>query len=64
MENDNYFQEERDKIIKGLEEAYKKLIEFKKQKNTPLVVSRNGEIMEVNPNKAFPTISYKRESKT
>ncbi|MFC3811398.1 hypothetical protein [Lacihabitans lacunae] len=38
-----------DKIIEGLEIAYKKLIEFKKYKKTPLIVSRDGKVIEIYP---------------
>jgi hypothetical protein len=61
MENNQYFKEERNKIVKGLEEVYKRLVEFKKQKNTPLVVSRNGKIIEINPNQIQSTITYERK---
>lgn len=40
-----------DKIIDGLEKAYKKLIEFKKYKKTPIIVSRDGKILEISPEK-------------
>jgi len=32
METKEQFKEERDKIVKGLEETYKRLVEYKKQK--------------------------------
>ena len=54
-------KELRDKIIKGLEEAYKRLVEFKKQKNSPIVVSKNGEILEIDPNEIQPATLYKRK---
>lgn len=38
-----------DKILFGLEKTYEKLIESKKQKNSPLVVMRNGKIVRVKP---------------
>jgi len=38
-----------DKIIAGLELAYKRLIEFKKYKKTPIIVSKDGKIIELNP---------------
>jgi hypothetical protein len=38
-----------DKIIEGLERAYKKLIEFKKYKKTPLIVSKDGKVVEIYP---------------
>ena len=64
MTKDNqYLKEERDKIVKGLEESYRKLVEYKKHKNSPLIVSRNGKIVKVDPNKICPTTSYKRNTK-
>ncbi len=47
-ENLNKSQNEfADKVMKGLELSFQKLLEFKKQKNSPLVVVRNGKIVEV-----------------
>ncbi|MCH7398314.1 hypothetical protein MM236_09950 [Belliella sp. DSM 107340] len=60
METKEHLKEERDKIVKGLEEAYRKLVEFKKANNSPLVVVRNGKIVEIDPNDVPPTILYKR----
>ena len=37
------------KILLGLEKAYKKLIEFKKQKNTELVIMKNDKIVKIKP---------------
>ena len=54
------FKEERDKIIKGLEETYRRLVEFKKQKNSPMIVIREGKIVAVDPNDILPTTLYKR----
>jgi hypothetical protein len=39
--------ENRDKILKGLEEAYRKLIEFKKYKKTPMVIGKDGKVVEI-----------------
>ena len=39
----------RNKILLGLEKAYEKLIEFKKQKNTELVIMKDGKIVKVKP---------------
>lgn len=36
-------------IKKGLEKAYLKLIEFKKYKKTPIVVSKGGKVVEIQP---------------
>jgi len=48
--------ENKDKIIAGLEKAYKKLIEFKKYKNSPLITYQDGEIVEIAPDKIPPAI--------
>ena len=53
-------KEERDKIVKGLEETYRRLIEYKKQKKSPMVVIKNGKIVEIDPNEMQPTTLYKR----
>ena len=39
----------RDKILVGLDKVYDKLIEFKKQKNTELVVIKDNKIVKVKP---------------
>ncbi len=36
-------------ILKGLEKSYEKLIEFKKQKNSVLVVLRDNKIVKIKP---------------
>jgi|1048.fasta_scaffold12373_1 hypothetical protein len=40
-------EEFKDKVLKGLELSFQKLLEFKKQKNSPLVVMRNGKIVKI-----------------
>lgn len=35
------------KMIQGMELTFQKLLEFKKQKNSPLVVMRNGKIVKI-----------------
>jgi hypothetical protein len=37
----------RDKILVGLEKAYVKLLEFKKQKNSPLVIIKDNKIQKI-----------------
>lgn len=39
----------RDKIVKGLEKVYDKLIEFKKEKKSELVIMRGGKIVKIKP---------------
>lgn len=55
-------KDERDKIVKGLEETYRRLIEYKKQKKSPMIVLRNGEIVAVDPYEILPTTLYKRST--
>jgi len=38
-----------EKVRQGLEISFKKLIEFKKYKKTPLIILRDGKIEEIDP---------------
>ena len=49
----------RKKIVIGLEEAYKSLVIYKKQKNSPLIISKDGKIVEIEPCDILPTTIYK-----
>lgn len=60
MRTKEQLREERDNIVKGLEETYRKLILFKKEKNSPMIVLRGGKITEVDPNDIPPTTLYRR----
>ena len=39
--------ERRNKILKGLEKAYEKMIDFKKERKSELVVIRNNKIVKI-----------------
>lgn len=52
------FKEERKLILKGLEKAYEKMVKFKKEKGSPLVVSENGEIVKIPVEEILPTTKY------
>ncbi|MEO6682438.1 MAG: hypothetical protein ABIN48_06390 [Ginsengibacter sp.] len=41
--------EEKNKILRGLEKAYEKLLEFKKANNSVLVVLRDNKIVKIKP---------------
>lgn len=41
--------DEKNKILKGLEKVYEKLIEFKKSKNSVLVIIRDNKIVKIKP---------------
>ena len=62
MSEKEQFKEERDKIVKGLEETYRRLIIYKKQKKSPMIVMRDGKIEAVDPNDMPPTTIYKRNA--
>lgn len=38
-----------DKILKGLEKTYEKLVEFKKQKKSVLVIMKDDKIVKIKP---------------
>ncbi|MBS9767109.1 MAG: hypothetical protein KGV44_06180 [Flavobacteriaceae bacterium] len=38
-----------EKIMAGLEKVYEKLIQFKKQKNSELIVMKDGKIARIKP---------------
>jgi len=39
----------KNKILKGLETAYEKMLELKKQKNSELVIIRENKIIKIKP---------------
>lgn len=39
----------KNKIVKGLEKVYERLIEFKKSKKSELVVMQEGKIVKIKP---------------
>ena len=41
--------EEKNRILKGLEKVYEKLLEFKKMKNSELVILRDNKIIKIKP---------------
>lgn len=41
--------EEKIKILKGLEKVYERLLEFKKVKNSELVVLRDNKVVRIKP---------------
>jgi len=53
-------QELEDQVAKGLEEAYRKMVLFKKRMNSPVVIEKNGKVVKVKPEDMAPTIKYKR----
>lgn len=39
----------RDKILLGLEKVYERLIEYKKQKKTEIVIMKDNKIVKIKP---------------
>jgi len=62
MEINDQLRELEDKVGQGLKEAYKKMVEFKKKNNSPLIVSREGKVIAIPANEILPTTSGKNES--
>lgn len=62
MDNKNQIDEQTQKLLRGLEKAYQKLVEFKRYKNSPLIVAKDGVIMEIEPDKISPTTTYTTHS--
>jgi hypothetical protein len=49
MSNRDKQIELRDKIVKGLELVYERLIEFKKEKKSELVIMKGNKIVKIKP---------------
>ncbi len=49
MKGRKQLNEMEDKIVKGLEKANREMIKFKKYKKSPIVISRNGKVVEIMP---------------
>ena len=61
MEIKEQLRELEEKVSLGLKEAYRKMAEFKKKNNSPLIVSRNGEVISIPANEILPTTNAKNE---
>ncbi|SFJ76489.1 hypothetical protein [Myroides guanonis] len=42
-------EERRNKILKGLEVAYQKMIELKRKNNSEIVIVKEGKIVKIKP---------------
>lgn len=49
MKDKEQQEEFKKKIISGLDKVYERLIEFKKQKNSYLVILKEGKVVRVKP---------------
>lgn len=49
-----------DLLLRGLEKAYEKMVKFKKEKNSPLVVFRDGKVVFIPPDEIEETTTYSR----
>jgi len=57
--NEKQFAEFQQKLLKGLEKAYAKMIKEKRAKNSPLVVWKDGKVVKLDPHKAPSTTTYR-----
>ena len=55
-------KEERDKIVKGLEETYRRLLEVKKRNKSVMIIMKDGKVIAADPEDLKPTVQYKRRS--
>ena len=51
MKTDEQIKEIRQKIIDGLHRTYEKLLEMKRKNNSVIVISENGKIVKIKPEK-------------
>ncbi len=51
-------KKENEIIRKGLEKSYEELVKFKQAKNSPLVVSKAGKVVEIPPSDLAPKATY------
>lgn len=58
MNDKNHIDEKTQKILRGLEVSYRRLVKFKLYKNSPLIISKNGVILEVSPEDIKPETEY------
>lgn len=58
MDKKRLLDEKRKSIVDGLNKSFNKLVEFKKYKNSPLIVTRNGEIVELDPTTISENVAY------
>ncbi|MFY0687203.1 MAG: hypothetical protein JXQ90_08565 [Cyclobacteriaceae bacterium] len=61
MESEKSMEELKDQVSRGLKEAYRKMADFKKRNNSPMIVSRDGKIVSIPPEEIPPTTSAKNE---
>lgn len=55
-------KEERDKIVKGLEETYRRLLEVKNRNKSVMIIMNDGKVIAADPEGLMPTVQYKRRS--
>lgn len=58
MDNKSQIDEQTQDLLRGLEKSYQKLVAFKRYKNSPLIVAKDGVILEIEPAKIKPTTTY------
>ncbi|MFY0599828.1 MAG: hypothetical protein JXR03_09155 [Cyclobacteriaceae bacterium] len=61
MEIREQLRELEEQVSLGLKEAYRKMAEFKKKNNSPLIVSRDGKVTSIPSEEIHPTTRAKNE---
>jgi hypothetical protein len=62
MKTNEQLSELEEQVSQGLKEAYRKMVEFKKRNNSPLIVSRDGKVISIPASDIPPTTNSKSES--
>ena len=60
METNEELSELKEQVSRGLKEAYRKMVEFKKKNNSPLIVSQDGKVISIPPEEIPPTTREKK----
>lgn len=55
MEAKEQLRQLEEKVTEGLQKAYIKMVAFKKQKNSPKVISKDGKVIRIPAEKIPPT---------
>lgn len=58
MKRDEKFSKQSKKILEGLEKSYKKLVAYKRYKNSPLVVAQDDVVVEIPPDEIPDQAKY------
>jgi hypothetical protein len=59
MNTEEEFIEFRDKLLKALEESYRRVVKYKREINSEMIIVRDGKVVAVNAHEMPDTITCK-----